>query len=100
MFGVTIHAHSESAHIDWRTDFGALTYEIVDVPDDVDKGLQRYMTTLGLSYAAFDFCIDQCDRWIFLESNSGGQYSWLEEATGAPINQTLIELLADGAANA
>jgi glutathione synthase/RimK-type ligase-like ATP-grasp enzyme len=99
IFAVTIHAHSESTHIDWRADFDALTYELVDAPEEVNKGLRQYMTALGLSYAAFDFCIDQDGRWIFLESNSGGQYAWLEEATGAPINQTLLELLAGGVVN-
>jgi len=35
-------------------------------------------------------------RWFFLESNSGGQYAWLEAATGAPITQALVNLLATG----
>jgi hypothetical protein len=32
-------------------------------------------------------------------ANSGGQYVWLGEAVGAPINQTLLELLAGGVVN-
>lgn len=32
-----------------------------------------------------------------LESNSSGQYFWLEAHTGAPITATLADLLAAGA---
>jgi hypothetical protein len=30
--------------------------------------------------------------------NPGGQYGWLESATGAPLTETLADLLADGVA--
>jgi hypothetical protein len=55
------------------------------------------MDTLGLAYAAFDFVIEQdTGRWLFLESNSSGQYAWLEAATGAPITKALVNLLVTG----
>jgi ATP-grasp ribosomal peptide maturase len=98
MFGITIRAHNSAARIDWRRDFDALSYERIQVPEDVDKGIRSYMGSLGLSYAALDFCVDRDGGWLFLESNSAGQYSWLEAATDAPITEALIDLLADGEA--
>lgn len=69
MFTVLIRAGSGASRVDWRADYRALSYEWVDTPPDVEKGLRRYMAELGLSYAAVDFAIDQDGRWVFLESN-------------------------------
>lgn len=55
------------------------------------------MKTLGLIYAAVDFGVDRRGRFVFYESNSGGQYGWLEHNTGAPITAALADLLAGGA---
>jgi ATP-grasp ribosomal peptide maturase len=92
MFTITITADSPQARVDWRADFNALRYRLIDTPPDVETALRRYMDTLGLAYAAVDFAIDQ-DRFWFLESNSSGQYSWLEAQTGAPITAALADLL-------
>lgn len=92
MFTITITADSPQAKVDWRADFTALRYQLVDTPPEVEKGLRRYMDTLGLAYAAVDFAIEK-DRFWFLESNSSGQYGWLEAQTGAPITTALADLL-------
>ncbi len=34
-FPVAIHASSDEARADWRSDYGALSYEPVDVPDGI-----------------------------------------------------------------
>jgi hypothetical protein len=46
--------------------------------------------------SAVDFSIDSDGRWVFLESNSSGQYFWLESHTGAPITDALADLLIEG----
>lgn len=94
MYTVLIRAGSDASRIDWRADYKSLEYEWVDTPPAVAKGLHDYMTRLGLVYAAVDFAIDSHDRWVFLESNSAGQYYWLEASTGAPITSALCDLLA------
>jgi ATP-grasp ribosomal peptide maturase len=93
MFTITIHADSAAARVDWRADFAALRYRLVDTPPEVEKGLRRYVDNLGLAYAAVDFAIDARERYWFLESNSSGQYGWLEAQTGAPITAALADLL-------
>jgi hypothetical protein len=55
--------------VDWRADFDALSYEWVETPAHVEKGLRRYQETMGLTYAACDFAIDTDGQWVFLESN-------------------------------
>ncbi|WP_018350926.1 ATP-grasp ribosomal peptide maturase [Longispora albida] len=93
---VAIHADSDRAHVDWRSDFGALRYELIDTPRHVTSQLTAYMATFGLTYCAFDFVVDPAGTWWFLEGNPMGQWGWLEDETGAPIAATLANLLMNG----
>lgn len=34
------------------------------------------------------------DRYVFLEANACGQWGWIQNATGLPICETLVDLLA------
>jgi glutathione synthase/RimK-type ligase-like ATP-grasp enzyme len=95
MFTILINAGSAAAHVDWRAGFDALTYELIDTPPEVEAGVRAYMKALGLAYAALDFGIEKdTGRYVFYESNSSGQYGWLESQTGAPITAALADLLA------
>ncbi|MBV9160580.1 MAG: ATP-grasp ribosomal peptide maturase [Pseudonocardiales bacterium] len=96
LFTILIRAGSEASRVDWRADYPALSYEWIDTPHDIEKGLRDYMARMGLTYAAVDFAIDADERWIFLESNSAGQYFWLEANTGAPITTALVDALSEG----
>jgi MvdD pre-ATP grasp domain len=35
MFAAALHAHSEAAAVDWRSDYDAVTYETAEIPDKV-----------------------------------------------------------------
>ncbi|MET9260524.1 MvdC/MvdD family ATP grasp protein [Amycolatopsis sp. NPDC004079] len=97
LFGVAIHADSEDARIDWRSDPAALRHELIDVPGPVAEGVARYMRRTSLAYAGFDFAVTPSGRWTMLEANTGPQVGWLQAATGAPITDALADLLAKGA---
>lgn len=97
LFPVAIHAASPAARLDWRSDYDALSYELIELPSDVDKGVRRYLDSLRLAYAALDFVVDHDRCYTFLESNSSGQFGWLEANTGAPITDALADLLARSA---
>ena len=102
LFAVAIDAGSEAAYVDWRSDFTALSYEVIELPDDVVTALRRFMTELGLCYGAFDLVIgpdpDHHGQHVvsLLECNPGGQYGFLETMTEVPITRSLVELLAKG----
>lgn len=96
MFTILIHAGSQASRVDWRADYAALSYEWIETPPEIEKGLRAYLAELGLAYSAVDFAIDTDGRWVFLESNSSGQYFWLESHTGAPITNALADLLTEG----
>jgi ATP-grasp ribosomal peptide maturase len=91
-----ITAHNAEATIDFRADYDQLAYELVDPPVQVATGVRRLMERMGLVYGALDFVVTPDDEWVFLEINAGGQYGFIEDATGAPLTEQLADLLAKG----
>lgn len=95
-FATIVHAGSEAATMDWRSDYPSLTYEPVDVPERVSTAIATYLRRFGLSFGAFDFAVTPDDEWWFLECNPNGQWGWVEEETGLPIASALAALLDGG----
>ncbi|MFF9646570.1 ATP-grasp ribosomal peptide maturase [Kitasatospora aureofaciens] len=93
MFPVAIHAGSEAAHFDWRSDYDALEYEPVPIPDDVAAGVRRFMAGYRLNYGAFDFVVTPAGDWVFLECNPAGQWQFIAAATKLPIAEAHASLL-------
>lgn len=104
IFCVGIHAGSEQSYIDYRADFASNTYEEIELPERVLKGMRMFMAELGLVYGAFDLVIGAPpeggggdDQVVsFLECNPGGQYQFLEATAGVGITASLVSLLARG----
>jgi ATP-grasp ribosomal peptide maturase len=94
-FGVAIHASHEQARIDWRADYDALSYSVVEVPHAVRAGIRSYLDQFGLLFAAFDFSVARDGRWWFLEADPNGLWAWLQERTGLPIATTIAEILME-----
>lgn len=96
-FAVAIHAHSATARIDWRADYDALTYEVIECPSDITERARAFLSSVGLTYGAFDFIVsaDTGDH-IFLECNGAGQWGWLAEECRLPIAEAIAdELIGD-----
>ncbi|MGH3865508.1 MAG: ATP-grasp ribosomal peptide maturase [Pseudonocardiaceae bacterium] len=96
-FAVAIHAHSPAARIDWRTDYDALIYEVIDCPAGITDRVHAFLSAAGLTYGAFDFIVTaDTEDYIFLECNAAGQWGWLAEACGLPIAEAIAdELIGD-----
>lgn len=95
-YATTIRTDSDAGHVDWRSDYGSLTYEPVDPPAHITASMTRYLDVLGLHYGAFDFVVTPDGDWIMLECNPAGQWLWLEESAGLPIAAGLADLLTEG----
>ncbi|MGW3466998.1 hypothetical protein ACWDKQ_00655 [Saccharopolyspora sp. NPDC000995] len=91
-----LHAGNAASYVDWRSDYDALTYELIDPPTEVVAGIHALMRALGLVYGALDFVVTPSGDWVFLEINPGGQYGWIEARTGAPLTGVLADLLTKG----
>ncbi|HET9254676.1 MAG TPA: ATP-grasp ribosomal peptide maturase [Pseudonocardiaceae bacterium] len=94
-FGVAIYAATETARIDWRSDYDALSYVVVDVPAEVQDGINDYLARCGLLFAALDFAVETDGAWWFLEANANGLWAWLQERTGLPISDAIAALLVE-----
>lgn len=82
--------------LDWRDDFSAVTYDVIETPPAVRHLIERYMHAFGLVYGAFDFALTAEDEWIFLECNPSGQFAWMEPYTGLQLVSALADLLQRG----
>lgn len=91
-----IHASNAASYVDWRSDYDALSYELIEPPSDVTEGVHALMRSLGLVYGALDFVVTPEGEWVFLEVDPGGQYGWIESCTGAPLTSVLADLLTKG----
>ncbi len=96
LFTFAIHAGNTKSYVDFRADYDALSYEPIELPVDVTEGIRRFLGMMGLVYGALDFVVDPEGSLTFLECNSSGQFGWLEARTGAPLIETLADLLAKG----
>jgi ATP-grasp ribosomal peptide maturase len=97
VFGAAIYAGSDAARMDWRADYQALEYAVIEPPEHVTTGILQFMQYFGLSFGAFDFTITPDQEWIMLECNPFGAYGWLEDALHLPITAALADLLVNGA---
>lgn len=86
----------DSGLLDWRKDYSALSYTVVDLPDQLRNVLLAYMDHFGLVSGSFDLAIDQAGTYWWLELNPNGQWGWLEEKTGLGMAAAFAELLTQG----
>jgi ATP-grasp ribosomal peptide maturase len=90
---VAIIAGSPAAHVDYRTDYSSLSYELITPPECVTSGIGLLMKGFGLVYGALDFVITPAGEWVLLEINPTGQYGFIENVTEAPLTAQLADLL-------
>lgn len=92
-FAARIHAGSDAAYLDWRSDYPSLSYEPIDAPREVARAASAYLERFGLAFGAFDFVLTPEDHWVMLECNPNGQWGWIEHETGLPIAAAIADLL-------
>lgn len=89
----------DSGLLDWRKDYGALTYSVVDLPDHLEKVLLAYLDHLGLVSGSFDLALGRDGEHYWLELNPNGQWGWLEEKSGLEMSAAYADLLIGGGAD-
>jgi ATP-grasp ribosomal peptide maturase len=95
-FATAIRAHSDAAYVDWRADYGALTYEPTELPGHVSRGVRALMDRLGLRFGVLDLLVRPDGTHAFLEINPNGQWAWIEQAAPA-IASAIADALTQGA---
>jgi glutathione synthase/RimK-type ligase-like ATP-grasp enzyme len=81
-------------HIDWRIDDAeTLPHRLVEIPDQLKNQLRNMLHNMGLNFGAFDIIQDFDDSYYFIELNPNGQYYWIEILTGAPLSDSMADLI-------
>ncbi|MFD8935082.1 hypothetical protein ACFV0R_07465 [Streptomyces sp. NPDC059578] len=93
LFAAAIHTDSPAGHVDWRSDYNALTYTVTTVPKPVASGVRQLMDRLRLRYGALDFVVSPNGTWTLLEINPSGQWDWIEHETKLPLTDAIANEL-------
>ncbi|MFD7546126.1 ATP-grasp ribosomal peptide maturase [Streptomyces sp. NPDC059578] len=80
-----------SPGLDWRRHYEDLSYERVETPRELVRGVREYLRAFGLVFGAFDFGVDGDGRPWMYECNPNGQWAWFPE----PITGRIAAALAD-----
>ncbi|HEX4494309.1 MAG TPA: hypothetical protein VIE43_01460 [Thermoanaerobaculia bacterium] len=99
VFGSTVFAtkifsqEQGQSQLDWRNGQGSLRYEPTEIPTSLRKLCFKMLRRLGLLMGCFDFVVTPQGEVVFLEVNEGGQFLWLETASGAPLLDAFSDFL-------
>ena len=94
IFSAKINSQSEArTSTDWRRAPFDVSYDVIDLPSDIEETIHAFMTSFRIVYGAFDFIVTPEGRYVFLEVNPAGQYMWIEFATGLEITSALADKL-------
>ncbi|MBV8142113.1 MAG: hypothetical protein JOZ60_08725 [Verrucomicrobia bacterium] len=100
-FAVRIDSQQqENTRVDYRVVQAKLLqipHQIYELPGVLAQMCLKMIKVLGLRFGAFDFAVDHCGKYWFLELNPNGQWMWLQILTGVPIAEALCDLLASQA---
>lgn len=94
VFAAEIHSQQNPKTLyDWRHDTLNLSHKVHQLPEDIAQKCLALVRSFNLNFGAIDMILTPKDRYVFLELNPNGQWAWIEDLTGLPIADALIEVL-------
>lgn len=95
IFTVSIDSQAtKGGKIDWRkAKMNELPYKVVELPENIATKCRALLEKLDLKFGAIDMIVTPNGEYVFLEINPNGQWIWLEQATGLPMINAMIDLL-------
>lgn len=92
VFGCRIDSQSiQQAQIDWRRYDRKTPYSVYSIDQELSIRLIAIMKHYGIRFASFDLIVTPDGRTVFLEMNPATQFLWIEELTGMPITDAIID---------
>ena len=88
LFGVTVHG----VEGDWRLRKDGVEFEQHELPAPVIDLCMSLSRKFGLAYAAIDLALVD-GEYQFIEVNPTGEWAWLVDAAGLPIDEAIADLL-------
>ena len=77
---------------DWRRYKNELTYAIFELPKKVNDFCINYVKKLNLNFGAIDLIFHN-NEYYFIEINPTGEWSWLQQNTGYPFDEIIVNSL-------
>jgi len=97
LFPVAIDSQATAeTEVDWRKGSDPnLAHGLVTLPDDVAERCRALVRGLDLKFGAIDLILGQDGKYWFLEINPNGQWAWIQQRTGAPIAEAIVDALLE-----
>lgn len=99
VFTAAIHSQDDrrSRH-DWRrgSDFEKTRYMAYELPSHVSERCIHLVRSFGLTFGAIDLILTPDNQFVFIEINPNGQWLWIQNLTGLPIDEAIVTALIDG----
>lgn len=85
---------SDETRTDWRRGHpGGLDHAAIELPDSVASRCVDLSQRFGLRFGAIDLAHRPDGGYTFFEINPNGQWAWVEQRTGLPLRDRLVDLL-------
>lgn len=100
VFAAEIHSQaSRSTRFDWRRyDLDRTPHIPHQLPSSIEDLCIQLVRSLRLTFGAIDMVLTPSGEYVFLEINPNGQWGWIEDLTGLPIADAIVDLLLAGPA--
>jgi len=91
-FAAAITANSKPINGDWRLQKNNAKFDSLELPSQIGKLCITLTQKLGLRYSAIDL-VQHENQYYFLEINPTGEWAWLVDEAGLPIDKAIAEEL-------
>jgi glutathione synthase/RimK-type ligase-like ATP-grasp enzyme len=92
VFAASITANGYPISGDWRTKKADTNFSKYNLPEDTSIRCRRLVKLLGLRFGCIDLAL-QDGVYYFLEVNPTGEWAWLVDAAGLPIDTAIADAL-------
>lgn len=92
VFAASILQDGRGVSHDWRLHKDSVQFRRYQLPAEIEDQCRALVDALGLRFGAIDLAISG-DRYYFLEVNPTGEWAWLVDAAGLPIDEAFGEQL-------
>ncbi len=93
VFAASITANGQPISGDWRAQRANTQFSECNLPDETARRCRLLVRLLGLRFGGVDLAL-QDGEYYFLEVNPTGEWAWLVDAAGLPIDEAIADALA------
>lgn len=100
VFACAIESQDNSlTSVDWRAHSWERPetmprHNVLELPGRIADLCRALVKSYSLEYGAIDLVLTPEQDYVFLEMNPNGQWAWVEQLTGSPMREALVNLLA------